>query len=598
MRRLAPAFLIAAFVWMALASCKGSTNGSTTTTAGSCVSPLASCGPSTDPCCSGVCVSGGCVCKNTGDSCGSATECCSGVCNGTCAPVCVSSSCDPTSAPCCSGVCQPDGSCKQVCKNTNDTCNSPVECCTGICTGGKCADQTCLASGSSCTAGPGNNCCSTLCSGTPSTTCQAVPPSPGSLTCKTIGELCPNGDADCCSQNCVNGKCARAYTCQADGDLCSFNGDCCGNTCKDASGTVLTAPTGVVGRCVDPSGGCIQDGNPCALSGGKCCTGLCRDPGSGAAVCIPATGCRVTGDWCTATVDCCGGSTSNSVTCEAQLGNRCDQGQACNAPGVTCGAPVLPGGGHIPASQDCCDGKKEVCKLDSSGIPRCFGGGSPTCPTGYDPTIPSCCIQAGQACEFRDQCCNYEPCVLATPTATKKTCAAVSSCLPLGGVCTGAPPDNCCDGTTCQATEAGFACQSAAPSCNVNGVACTTASNCCSGICTGTPSQCAACKANGDACTAGTQCCSQICDATGHCAAPLACQQKDGLCASSQDCCSGLNCAIPAGQLTGTCQSSACSGAGAACSAAQPCCAGLDCDNIGSYTFCDGTTACVCKYAG
>ena len=35
-------------------------------------------------------------------------------------------------------------------------------------------------------------------------------------------------------------------------------------------------------------------------------------------------------------------------------------------------------GGKINASQDCCDGMKDVCKLDSSGIPRCFGGKSGT----------------------------------------------------------------------------------------------------------------------------------------------------------------------------------------------------------------------------
>jgi hypothetical protein len=40
------------------------------------------------------------------------------------------------------------------------------------------------------------------------------------------------------------------------------------------------------------------------------------------------------------------------------------------------GAKVLRDGGSVNASQNCCEGMKDVCKLDSSGIPRCFGGGS------------------------------------------------------------------------------------------------------------------------------------------------------------------------------------------------------------------------------
>ena len=507
---------------------------------------------------------------------------------GTSPPNCVSppTACDSLNAPCCSGVCNA-GSCVAICKGPGESCGSGLECCTGICDGtGKCSVSTCKQTGASC--GSGGDCCSTLCS---SGTCQSVPVV-GGATCKTIGESCASA-GDCCSQNCfkasgaATGACARAYTCQANGDLCALDSDCCGNTC------VKDATTGV-GRCTDPSGGCIQDGNPCALTGGKCCTGLCRDMGSGAAVCVPATGCRVAGDWCTETADCCGGSTTANVQCASNLDLRCDNGQACNPPGATCGAPVLPGGGHISASQDCCDGKKAVCKLDSSGIPRCFGGGSTTCPTGYDPTNPACCIQPGDACEFRDQCCNYLPCVLATPTATKKTCAQVSTCKPLGATCSGLADPSCCTGTSCLASEGGYACQTSGPSCKTNGVACTGASQCCSGICSG--GLCASCEANGAACTSGSQCCSQISDgATSKCAQPLACQQLGAACVSAQDCCAGLGCVIPSGALSGTCQSgSTCAGTGQTCSAASPCCQGLQCYRQGTYNPCDGTTACAC----
>src|SRR5262249_16992853 len=98
---------------------------------------------------------------------------------------------------------------------------------------------------------------------------------------------------------------------------------------------------------------------------------------------------------------------------------------------------------------------KDVCKLDVSGIPRCFGGCmggncGGMCPTGYDPNNPNCCIQVGQACQFRDQCCNLAPCVPAP--AGGFVCATPAMCVVAGGVCTvGAPPGpmGCCGGTQC-----------------------------------------------------------------------------------------------------------------------------------------------------
>ena len=89
-----------------------------------------------------------------------------------------------------------------------------------------------------------------------------------------------------------------------------------------------------------------------------------------------------------------GTNPNGSVMCS---GNRCDNGQSCNPVGNICGAPVLLDGGSINASQNCCDGMRQVCKLDSSGIPRCFGGVTVMCPTGYTGVAP-CCIAMGQAC--------------------------------------------------------------------------------------------------------------------------------------------------------------------------------------------------------
>ena len=93
---------------------------------------------------------------------------------------------------------------------------------------------------------------------------------------------------------------------------------------------------------------------------------------------------------------------------------------------------MLPDGGKINAPQNCCDGLKEVCKLDSSGIPRCFGGGSATCPTGFTGVAP-CCIATGLACQFSSQCCGGTPCV---PDSFGVLRCLTVACQPAGNVCT------------------------------------------------------------------------------------------------------------------------------------------------------------------
>ncbi|MBL8952450.1 MAG: hypothetical protein JNK82_16840, partial [Myxococcaceae bacterium] len=260
-----------------------------------------------------------------------------------------------------------NGACgARACGDVGAPCASGAECCTQTCTNGACA---------------------TL----------------GGGTCKVLGQACGSG-GECCSSNCQAGVCAKAYYCQPNGDVCTSDDECCGHACSGSSG----AP----GRCEmvtgGGGGGCIQEGNPCS-GGSNCCSRICFDPGSGVSVCLPAGGCRLTGTWCNSAQDCCGGGTNpnGSVMCS---GGRCDNGQSCNPVGNICGAPVLPDGGKINASQNCCDGMKEVCKPDSSGIPRCFGGGSTACPTGYTGEAP-CCIAAGDTCQFKDQCCDGLPCV-------------------------------------------------------------------------------------------------------------------------------------------------------------------------------------------
>lgn len=431
-----------------------------------------------------------------------------------------------------------------------------------------------------------------------------MPPGPGGDTCKTLGETCADR-LECCSTNCQGGVCVRAFSCQANGDICQENGDCCGNVCS------ATASTGV-GRCQvvtgGGAGGCIQDGNPCPNGGSNCCSRICIDLGSGAAVCQIAGGCRLTGDWCSSDDTCCGGGVNpnGSVQCGGAPNGRCDNGQSCNGVGNICGAPVLPGGGSINASQNCCDGKKEVCKLDSSGIPRCFGG-CPNdvcpqdCPTGYDPDDPNCCIATGDTCQFRDQCCGSAPCVPGPNGAL--VCAPPVQCLVVGSECSrqaDAGTATCCSGTECLATaQSGvFACQNPRPDGGLDPAGGRDAGvdGGPIGPDGGAVGQDAApqCLPNTSVCSRGTECCSGICTG-GRCVAPTACQPQGAGCTASGDCCAGLACSVAPGSTTGTCEPGAsCGNIGQTCSQNQPCCTSLVCAQSGTLTACDGTTACSC----
>jgi len=261
---------------------------------------------------------------------------------------------------------------------------------------------------------------------------------------------------------------------------------------------------------------------------------------------------------------------------------RCDQGNACNPVGNICGAPVLPDGGSINAPQDCCDGQKDVCKLDSSGIPRCFGGGSTTCPTGYTGEAP-CCIAPGNECQFKDQCCGGAPCV---PGPGGKLVCTVGTCKAVGATCSSST--ECCSGTDCRLTDTGiYACQTIPPPTDAGTPD------------AGTPDA-GVCQANGTACTTGNQCCSQRClgsdggVGSGTCEAPTACQPQGSVCTSTSDCCTGYSCSIPPGATRGTCQGASCTGPGQACTTNGQCCTGLSCLDSTNY-YCAGTGDCTCR---
>jgi hypothetical protein len=271
---------------------------------------------------------------------------------------------------------------------------------------------------------------------------------------------------------------------------------------------------------------------------------------------------------------------NGSVQC---IGGRCDNGQSCNGVGNICGAAPLPDGGElmINASQNCCDGMKQVCKIDMSGIPRCFGGGSGTCPTGYTGQA-GCCIASGDVCQFRDQCCNGALCLPGDGGVLR---CQTPTCNPLGATCT--TDANCCGGAFC----IGGVCR---PFEEGGGDAGTNPDG--GNVLPDggmTPDAGPLCSANGATCQFSADCCSQICT-NGTCGTPVVCQGTGAVCTATADCCSGNTCVIPAGAEFGTCQMAACVGAGQTCSAGgTSCCSGLSC-LTGQLQPCGAAGACTC----
>jgi hypothetical protein len=378
-------------------------------------------------------------------------------------------------------------------------------------------------------------------------------------------------------------------------------------------------------------GACTQDGIPCT-AGSTCCSRLCVPPYSGAkvSICQPAAGCRMTGDYCDRTQECCGGSPDAlhpvnnpyGVYCDtagkhpAPPANdpsskddyRCTNGTSCNPPGNICG-----GSGAVNASQNCCDGKKAVCKQDSNGIYRCFGGcpndDCTRCPTGYDANDPACCIPAvdptsvttANVCQFSDQCCGGNPCV-PDPVTGVLHCVRPTgpTCTPSGGSCLGPDDLSCCAPNTCLETSKGsnvWKCGTQSSSCTAAGGTCATDATCCSELCRdgGTGLKCVSCVPNGLACLAGAQCCSGNCK-EGTCAA--ACLGSGATCTLPTDCCTGLTCNVPSGATSGTCGTvQTCSALTQPCNDAMPCCAGscyVD-PAHGNYALCSGlVSGCSC----
>lgn len=392
------------------------------------------CDPNNDTCASAIG-----ACAQAGADCTVGTDCCTFHCDasGACSEeLCTSDGAECTdNADCCSGSCV-EGSCAALnmdCKTAGNTCSADGDCCSGACGDqGACTlgGSYCIQPGDACT--DARDCCTGDCTkaeGALLGTCAAPPE--GSAFCTGVAGVLCSDCGDCCSRLCapfgptgVN-ICQPANGCHVTGDICRRNEDCCGGTLDESLpgyGNVVCdiEPGKAVGLCRNPSAGegpggaCNPQGNVCHFQGyacdissarANCCGGL----GAQGGVCqldplgVPRCNglgeeCRLEGDTCASTDDCCD-----------------DRPCVPDAEGVLrCGtSECQPSGDSCTINADCCPGG--TCVLaPGSTIGTCEGdvppGGTGGAPGTGGSGNTGICAEYGQICSSSDECCNGVPC--------------------------------------------------------------------------------------------------------------------------------------------------------------------------------------------
>jgi hypothetical protein len=351
-------------------------------------------------------------CGKFGDTCISAADCCSGLC-------------DPATDTCVSSLTK--------CAQEGDACESPTDCCSLRCVDEECASSECLDDNDVCT--EDSDCCSSICT---DETCI-----PLNLDCKTAGNSC-NDNGECCSNFCDDDRCQLAASfCIQEGDLCTRDGDCCTLRCDLVEGQGV----GVCGPAPEAASFCTDgvEGSVCEACN-DCCSRLCAPYApTGVFICQPASGCHVTGDFCREDRDCCGAEGTGlpgegNVVCQkepdADIGicrnpNGCSpQGNVCHFKDYICGVSS--------ARNNCCGdpGDKDLCKLDPLGVPRCNGLGEE-------------CREPGETCSSSDDCCDDIPCIPDEDGVLRCMYPPDDgdACVPAEGACT--INADCCAGLTC-----------------------------------------------------------------------------------------------------------------------------------------------------
>ncbi|HKA86031.1 MAG TPA: hypothetical protein VKE22_00145 [Haliangiales bacterium] len=227
-------------------------------------------------------------------------------------------------------------------------------------------------------------------------------------------------------------------------------------------------------------------------------------------MCQTANGCRVIGDLCQKTSDCCGGA-GNGLPPDTGSGMTvCNIISGTNPPVGTCGNPTGcdPEGDvcglDVNARHDCCGclpPKINCCKKDSLGVSRCYGGSTTNCPNGYDGT-PGCCIPTGQICTFTNECCAGNTCL---PDSNGILHCTSVSCVPSGGTCTST--EDCCPGSICNLPPGSLSGTCGPPHvmdggvCSEAGQSCSSTQPCCMGLRCDTPELSGSCPVGRTDCT-------------------------------------------------------------------------------------------------
>ncbi|MEW5853662.1 MAG: hypothetical protein AB2A00_33105 [Myxococcota bacterium] len=576
------------------------------------------------------------ACGSAGQTCASATDCCSGMecTQGICQqPQCQPRTCQQMGATCgvvddgCGqvldcGTCRAGemcGAARQcvvvMCGGPGQPCSAQAPCAPGLaCINGVCMDGgACTPDGAQCD--PNRPCCN----GQPCPANGFCEPN----GCRPTGEPCAVND-ECCGGACVNGICGDGGTCRPDGASCDPNRPCCnGLPCSN-------------GIC---QGQCTPIGTQCQ-AGIPCCNGYCGPQGICENECLPD------GVQCDPNRPCCSGSCANGTCAQNQCDGRncvtdaeCCAGYRCDPAAMQCfpdGGGCTPDGAQCDPNRPCCNG--QPCSANGT----CGGGGQ--------------CRVEGEACNAATECCSGNctdgvcmPNQCDRPCATDAECCAgyrcdqaAQQCYPDGGACTpdGAqcdPNRPCCNNQPCsangicesQCTPIGTQCQAGIPCCNgycgpqgvcenecipdgaqcdpnlpccsgscVNGTCaqnqcdgrnCVTDAECCAGYrCDPAVMQCfpdgGACAQAGQPCINGTCCAGLTCDAQGICGG--GCGPEGMACAVNAECCSG-NCA------NGVCSPNQCDAQ--TCATDVDCCAGYRCDPAAMQCFPDGGA---CAQAG
>jgi len=501
------------------------------------------------------------------------------------------------------------------------TCGAGLAVCDGVCVNLRGDDSSCGACGRGC--GPAESCAAGSCH-----------PDDCSVADCSAEQVC---DLDrCTDKECVGVACPAGMAC--------FRGVCLAPSCGDGG----ACPPGRychAGQCIDP--GCLGVTCPAPL---VCIAGRCDDCSPGAQ-CTPAQACWLGEASCDPTTCTArqpkapGLSCGAGSVCDGDGGcNRCDAGQACSVPGLSCfagvigcatGAPVcgslapLPEGTSCPGGTCAADGGCDLCLPGAVcaaegpclvGAVSCTDAGATCVASGARPAGSSCAADGGSGAVCgADGGCNA--CTPGAPCTPPLVCMLGQvSCATGEPVCEPTVPETgaACDGGYCRADAGCGAC--------VAGLPCSTGNACERGVtdCMGTGEQrcipmgplpaATVCRAAAGVCDRAETCdgVTLACPADAKLAAGTACGSADASDCNAADSCDGVSnaCVDRVKPSTVVCRAAGagndavcnpaetCTGASPVCPAdvraqAGAACGSADATACNAADSCDGAGTCV-----